>query len=300
VVYASPTVAELAAMVRAPETVRYVRPVPVKPGTGEGLFVFPGIGGIGLDVLGLGRHLSFAGPVYFNPPRGVDGAKPDRTLDDVVADHVTCIRRVQPHGPYWLLGSSWGGLVGLEVARALRAAGEPIAFVGAIDPILNQNDWTASAWLQFVSVRFGYHLRELRQIRSPVAAAHYVGKRVVPVIDKLLRPFGITRLWPLAEAGNELPAALAAIWSAESVIIKQYRLRRYDGPVTLFATRAGHAGEVDPRKIWLPKVSRFDLVWVPGDHELTEPGVADTARVISDTLTQVRRTAAGGGCVTGA
>src|SRR4051812_44630159 len=53
VVYASPTAAELAAAVRAPETVRYDRPVPVKPGTGEGLFVLPGIGGIGLDVLGL-------------------------------------------------------------------------------------------------------------------------------------------------------------------------------------------------------------------------------------------------------
>jgi surfactin synthase thioesterase subunit len=288
VAYASPTAAELARMVQAPETVRYLRPVSVKPGTGEGLFVFPGIGGIGLDVLGLARHLSFPGPVYLDPPRGVDGAEPDRTLSDVVADHIACIRRVQPSGPYWLLGSSWGGLVGLEVARALRAAGERIAFVGMIDPILNQSDWTASAWLQFVSVRFAYYLKELQRMRPPAAVVRYVGKRIVPVVDKLLRPFGITGLWPLAEAGDELPAPLAAIWSAESVIIKQYRLHRYDGAVTLFATRAGHAGEVDPRKIWPPKVGRFDLVWVPGDHELTEPGVADTARAISDTLARVR------------
>src|SRR5690349_15362273 len=48
VVYASPTPAELAGMVQAPEAVRHVRPVAIKPGTGEGLFVFPGIGGIGL------------------------------------------------------------------------------------------------------------------------------------------------------------------------------------------------------------------------------------------------------------
>jgi pimeloyl-ACP methyl ester carboxylesterase len=288
IVYASPTTAELVQMVRAPEPPRHVRPVLMKPGAGNGLFMFPGLGGIGLDVLRLIRRLSFAGPIYFNPPRGLDGVEPDHTLDDVVADHITCIRRVQPNGPYWLLGSSWGGLVALEIARVLRAAGENIAFVGMIDPILSQSDWTVSAWLQYVRVRLGYHVKELRQTRSPITAIRYAGRRVVPVIDKLLRPFGITRLWPLAKAGDELPPPLAAVWSAESVLIKQYRLHRYDGPVTLFATRFGHASEVDPRKIWPSKVGRFDLVWTPGDHELTEPGVADTARVISDTLAQVR------------
>jgi hypothetical protein len=93
-------------------------------------------------------------------------------------------------------------------------------------------------------------------------------------------------LWPLAEAGNELP--VAAVWSAESVLIKQYRLRRYDGAVTLFATEAGHAGEVDPRKIWPRKIGRFDLVWVPGDHKLTEPGVVDTDKAIFKKLAQAR------------
>nr|WP_294529389.1 alpha/beta fold hydrolase [uncultured Rhodopila sp.] len=287
VVFQSPTAADLAEMAGSGDSPRYERPIRMRSGAGQPLLVFPGIGGIGLEVLSLVRHLRFAGPLYFNPPQGVDGAEPHHTLDDVVADHLDRIRSVQPHGPYWLLGYSWGGLVALEIARSLRASGETIAFVGLIDPVLSQVDWTFGAWLQYIGARFGLHWRGLRQSGSPLAAVRYAGKRVVPLVDKVARLFGVTRLWPLAEAGDALPGPLTAIWSAESAIIKQYRLRKYDGPVTVFATRRGHAGEVDPRKVWPSKVARLDLHWVPGDHDLKEPGVAETAAAISDVLARV-------------
>jgi amino acid adenylation domain-containing protein len=46
---------------------------------------------------------------------------------------VTSIRRVQPRGPYTLIGYSFGGLLAYEVARLLAGQGEQIAWLGLLD-----------------------------------------------------------------------------------------------------------------------------------------------------------------------
>ena len=281
----SPTAADLAQMVCRHDRPALKRPVLLRPGeAGCNLFFLPGLGGLGLDAVQLARHFSFPGSVYLNPPRGLDGAAPDSTLEALVADHVEVIRNIQPRGPYWLLGYSWGGLVALEIARCLRASGETIAFLGVIDPVLNQADWTYRAWLEYMRARVLHHLSVMRRSGSAMAAIRHGQALLVPAFDKFVRPFGVTRFWPLASAGKELPASLKTLWAAESEIIKNYRLNYYKGPVTFFAMQSGNAGEVEPGKVWLSKVERFDLQWLPGDHFLTEPDVKDAAQVISATM----------------
>ena len=51
----------------------------------------------------------------------------------MAADYVTEIRRVQPHGPYFLAGHSFGGRVSFEIAQQLVRAGESVSFLGLID-----------------------------------------------------------------------------------------------------------------------------------------------------------------------
>ena len=46
------------------------------------------------------------------------------------------IREVQPHGPYTLAGWSMGGLIAMEAARQLTAAGEHVALVALVDTYL--------------------------------------------------------------------------------------------------------------------------------------------------------------------
>ena len=50
-----------------------------------------------------------------------------------MSDNVTEMRRVQPHGPYFLAGHSFGGLVSFEMAQQLIRAGERVRFLGLID-----------------------------------------------------------------------------------------------------------------------------------------------------------------------
>ncbi|MGW6622126.1 amino acid adenylation domain-containing protein [Nocardia sp. NPDC055002] len=55
------------------------------------------------------------------------------TIDDLAAHYVATIRRIQPHGPYHLLGYSLGGTVAHAMAAALTAGGEQVAFTGLVD-----------------------------------------------------------------------------------------------------------------------------------------------------------------------
>ncbi|GAB1689813.1 non-ribosomal peptide synthetase [Krasilnikovia sp. M28-CT-15] len=67
---------------------------------------------------------------------GISAADPGvgpADLDEMVTRYVAEIRAAQPEGPYRLGGWSMGGLVALEMARRLEAAGAEVAFVALLD-----------------------------------------------------------------------------------------------------------------------------------------------------------------------
>lgn len=57
------------------------------------------------------------------------------TFEERVVVYTQDIRAVQPHGPYRLLGFSFGGYPALGVAAALEAAGERVELVALLDTI---------------------------------------------------------------------------------------------------------------------------------------------------------------------
>src|SRR5262249_11489259 len=59
-----------------------------------------------------------------------------RTIGSMAANFVSEIRRVQPHGPYFLGGYSFGGRVSFEIAQQLVNKGERVSFLGLIDTTL--------------------------------------------------------------------------------------------------------------------------------------------------------------------
>ncbi|TDT56794.1 amino acid adenylation domain-containing protein [Enterobacter sp. AG5470] len=82
-------------------------------------------------------------PVYVLHALGMYALEnPPTSLEALAAYHAEAIRRVQPHGPYYLCGWSLGGLLSYEIACQLHQRGEEIAFIGMIDsyhPALLQN-----------------------------------------------------------------------------------------------------------------------------------------------------------------
>jgi thioesterase domain-containing protein len=90
------------------------------------------------------RHLVSAlksdRPVYGLQPPPLDGKhRIARTIEAMAADCVTEIRRVQPHGPYFIAGHSFGGRVSFEIAQQLVRVGERVDFLGLIDTIFHDS-----------------------------------------------------------------------------------------------------------------------------------------------------------------
>jgi amino acid adenylation domain-containing protein len=79
-------------------------------------------------------------PVYgtFLPIEGELFERPDVELDvpKMARQYLEAMRIVQPHGPYYLAGVSFGGALAYEIARQLRAEGEPVGLLALLDTIL--------------------------------------------------------------------------------------------------------------------------------------------------------------------
>ena len=73
-------------------------------------------------------------PVFGLQPPPMDGNAPHSPYDRVDGCQLRHeIRRVQPHGPYFLAAHSFGGLVSFEIAQQFARAGERVSFLGLID-----------------------------------------------------------------------------------------------------------------------------------------------------------------------
>ncbi|MFF7177374.1 amino acid adenylation domain-containing protein [Streptomyces sp. NPDC008121] len=109
--------------------------LPLRPrGEREALFcVHPG-GGIGWSYAGLLKHLDTERPVYGIQARGLGEPEPrPDTLEAMAADYADEIQRVQPAGPYHLLGWSFGGVAAYAVAVELRRRGERVGVLAVVD-----------------------------------------------------------------------------------------------------------------------------------------------------------------------
>lgn len=136
--FEAPSVAELAQRLLMPDGIQenaFAVLLPLQPkGTRPPLFcIHPG-GGLSWSYIGLSRHLGADQPVYGLQDRGFDGTAPlAETIDAMASDYIEHIRRIQPNGPYHLLGWSFGGYVAHSMATQLEQQGESVALLALLD-----------------------------------------------------------------------------------------------------------------------------------------------------------------------
>ncbi|MFJ5839182.1 amino acid adenylation domain-containing protein [Streptomyces shenzhenensis] len=98
------------------------------------LFCVHPITGIGTVYAGLTQHLGPDQPVYALQARGI--LRPNdmpATMTSLVEDYVGQICRVQPSGPYRLLGWSFGGVAAHAIAVELQRAGKDVTLLAMLD-----------------------------------------------------------------------------------------------------------------------------------------------------------------------
>ena len=103
-------------------------------------FHVEGVSGPNLVAIGFGvRHLAGLWPdrrLLVSP--GIAGDPRitlHKRLDDYVSEYIAGLRRIQPKGPYQLIGFSFHGLLAYEIARRLHAEGEEISGIALLEPV---------------------------------------------------------------------------------------------------------------------------------------------------------------------
>jgi len=244
--------------------------VPLKPaGTLPPFFVIHARGGAVLNYRTISTFVDPEQPVYGIQCRGLDGrTEPFHSLQEMAAQYIEEIRRMQPHGPYFLGGGSLGGIVALEMAQQLRADGERVGLLAMFDswgPTWFSPEHMPSASARFTR-RITGHLDRLRR------------EGVSEELRLLVRRGGV-RLQGYAKklacrvmraVGTELPhnlryfyveqANLAALW--------RYVPEEYPADVVLFrALDDPDADFSDPTMGWRATVQgEIEVIDAPGTH----------------------------------
>jgi thioesterase domain-containing protein len=208
----------------------------------------------------LARHLGDDQPVYGLQARGLDGRTPPHArVEDMAACYVEEIQRFQSKGPYYLGGSSLGGLVAFEMARLLHAQGQIVGLLALFDT------WSPAytRLLQLpLPVRLGRHfgtLAELGVVEWLGNAAERMRPQINPTPWFKNRTEALQRLREYrrrAQAGP-LPPDLRDFHLREvlSAAAREYRPQPYTGKVTFFS-----AAEQPERYYHQPRITRDYLL----------------------------------------
>ncbi|WP_235194106.1 non-ribosomal peptide synthase/polyketide synthase [Rhodococcus aetherivorans] len=111
--------------------------VPLREGTGAPLFCLHPAAGLSWAYAPLAQRIGGDRPVYGLQLPTLSGGPAPESVTALAQRYVEEIRRIQPHGPYHLLGWSLGGVVAHAVAVDLRRAGERVDTLALLDSHLS-------------------------------------------------------------------------------------------------------------------------------------------------------------------
>ena len=240
--------------------------VPIQPsGHLLPVFIVHGVGGNVVNFYGLSMRMTRDQPVYGIQSQALIANQPALLhLKDMAAHYVAEIRTVQPHGPYRLLGYSFGGTVVLEMAHQFRAAGDEVSMVGMLDS--KSKDYeeelgNTKSVQSKLTKRFDRFLGNTGQLtwRERIDyIAEKVRTRAIRLVSRTAAGMNFTRV----------PAFMRSATDINIVAVQNYKLKPYDGRLILFRATE----QEDPN-------APYDLGWnaiftggvevhdLPGDHE---------------------------------
>jgi thioesterase domain-containing protein len=223
----------------------------------------------------------------------LDGKRPPHTrVEDMAAHYIKEIRELQPEGPYFIGGRSLGGMVAFEMAQQLGAQGQTIGVLALLDTYpsgyakLFRNEATLSAALGRATKRTKAHLVNLQSLTVKEGLAYLKNKaRFAP---RKLKSQVWRRVFKVYENfGRALPRMLKDIKEFNSLAVRAYTPKVYDGKVTLFWASADLRTSIDLVEGWRALAgSGIEVHEIPGSHLdiIKEPHVGDLASKLSSCL----------------
>lgn len=258
--------------------------LPLRVGGGRPpLFCIHPASGISWTYSGLLRHLAPDQPLYGLQSRKLsDPAYAPESIEAIAADYIEQIRTVQPQGPYYLLGWSFGGNLAHEIAVQLQASGQEVGLLALLDayPEAPADGLESATETQMFAAL-------LHNQGLPVPEGQIDRARVLDVYREIGNPMG-----GLTE--DQLGAMVDAFVS-QAVLMRDFVPLPFDGDLLFVtATADRQAGGPVPQD-WLAAITgAIDEYPVDAAHaRLTQPeALAEIGPLIARVLTE-RQEAAG-------
>jgi aspartate racemase len=280
----APTIAELARRLRSHATEASSRcVVPLKrSGSRPPLYCVHGVGGSILELMDLAGQVHPDQPFYGIQAAGLADPSPavNITVEEMSLRYIREIREFQPLGPYYLAGSSFGGLVAYEMARQLTASGQPVALVALFDtsvPEVLNLQANASGWrrrLDSALYRCRLHWGNI-MVLDPSERPEYLRNKVRHFLGR-----------------RQLPERIRLTQEAVQWAASRYVPQKYSGKVTLFrATEQPPWIFPDPLLGWGSlAIGGVEVYRTPGHHAdlVRNPRAQVLAHQLQDALLKVR------------
>jgi thioesterase domain-containing protein len=238
------------------------------------IFMTHGLGGTVNEFLRLTDHLQVSDPIYGLQEKGMDGlSEPLDRIEDMAEFHLDAIRQLQPHGPYFLIGYSLGGLVSLEIAQRLSRAGEPIALLAMVDSYPDRRYLS-------LSQRLRLFLRLARWRTSLVRAGAERN-------ESQAREGRHENAPDRSHSDESAARVLARLKECQRRAWRNYRPQFYGGKINFVKAEIPSSFPADPVAIWAPLSREFEIESVSSDHVgLLTTHTASVARVLSRYLAE--------------
>jgi acyl transferase domain-containing protein/thioesterase domain-containing protein len=220
--------------------------------------------GAGSNVLNYQVFVPFLGddqPFYGLQPQGLDGITPPLTdIKSMAAHYISEIRTIQPHGPYYLGGGSFGGTVALEMAQQLQRSGETVAFLAMFDTQRPNSPPTqpSKSIKNYMQKLAGLTLQKkiLRILKTSAFIASAIAQNTQISVCKM--------------AKRPIPHDLRYSYLQRINLKTWYSCRpeTYSGCITLFrAYNDAEKNNYDPKHGWDGLAAEIEVIEIPGDHE---------------------------------
>jgi thioesterase domain-containing protein len=235
-------------------------------GSAAPLFIIHGAGGNIIRFYQLATLVGTDHPIYGIQAQSLlSGQRGLLKLEDQAAYYLEEIQKIQPKGPYFFLGYSFGGTTAFEIAHQLHAQGEKVEMLGMLDS--RQRDYMALMQKKD-SVRTRFDRRITRFLGNFMPLSF---KQKVEYLREKFFTRSLRRLYVVATAMNfrSVPAFLKSTDEISWVAAINYHPRPWPGPITLFRASAQPLPGLPWDLGWTPLaeggVEVYDL---PGDHDL--------------------------------
>ncbi|GHC16194.1 enterobactin synthase subunit F [Kushneria pakistanensis] len=216
-------------------------------------------GGLAWCYAGMARTLPSRYSLYGLQARGLlpESRLPD-TMEEMARDYIAQMRRIQPHGPYHLLGWSVGGMIAHTMAALLEREGESVGMLALLDA------YPADLWRDMTPPDEGMALEALLRIAgiADPAPATETGSRRAQVIALLQREGSA-----LGQLSSQTLDALVDVVINNSRLVRETRHPVYSGDMHFFTAATPREEDWLDQRAWQPYVGgRIINLDLPATH----------------------------------